>query len=102
MKIQLSANAVVIGSKALNQKNPKAAAAAVTAPKGKAKMLEVHLTDDNGNDCVFTFPLRSYKGGSFGSFITMKGEAKILTVDATVKVDKDDAKLADLTAELLG
>ena len=102
MKIQLSANAVVIGSRSLQQKNPQAWAAATTAPKDKVKMLEVHLTDDQGQECVFTFPLRGFKGGSFGAFLSMKGEAKIVVQDATVKVDKDDAKLQDLTAELLG
>lgn len=107
MKVQFGGNAVVIGSKKLNQKNPKAVQSALSAPKGKAKLLEITLTDDNGQECVFTAPLRPYKGGSFGAYLSMKAEAKIITVDAPESKEsqaeaKDAAKLEALTEELLG
>jgi hypothetical protein len=106
MKIQVGANCVVIGSKALGQKNPKVAAAATACAAGKQKLLVVTLVDDDGNDCNFTVPLRSFKGGSFGGYLSGKGEGRIIEVDVGVskveeKLQKADAKLQALTDELL-
>lgn len=106
MKIQLGANAVVVESSALNRRNPAAIKSVLACPKGKAKMLEISLTDDNGQVCIITAPLRQFKSGGIGAYLSMKCEARIVTVEGTdAAADaaaKDAAKMDALTRELLG
>lgn len=107
MKIQIGANLVVANSKQLAAKNPKAVQNALAAKTGKRKMLVVSFTDDNGHEVELSVPLRSFKGGSIGGYLSVKAEGRIVEVDAPVGKDveaaeKSDAKLAALTDELLG
>ena len=107
MKIQIGANLVVANSKALASKNPKAISSALHTKAGKRKMLVVSFTDDNGHEVELSVPLRAFKGGSIGGFLSLKAEGRIVEVDASVGKDveaaeKSDAKLAALTDELLG
>jgi len=106
MKIQIGANLVVANSKQLNAKNPKAIEGALATTAGKRKMLVVTFTDDNGVDVELSVPLRAFKGGSIGGFLSLKAEGKIVEVEAPVgketeAKEKSDAKLANLTDELL-
>jgi hypothetical protein len=107
MKIQIGANLVISNSKQLASKNPKAVQDALTAPAGKRKMLVVTFTDDNGHEVELSVPLRKFKSEGIGGYLSLKAEGKIVTVDAPVgkdveQAEKSDAKLAALTDELLG
>jgi len=107
MKIQIGANLVVSNSKQLATKNPKAIESALTAKEGKRKMLVVSFTDDNGHEVELSVPLRTFKSGGIGGYLSVKAEGRIVEVDAPVgkdekAADKSDAKLAALTDELLG
>ena len=115
MKTQIGVNAVVIGSKSLALKaggtGPKAEAAqkalagVFATAAGKRKMVVVTVIDDNGQECQFSGPLRKYESGSFGVFLSLKGDCVLAEVDAPVgkyteKAEKAEAKLDALTAEL--
>jgi hypothetical protein len=98
MKVQFNGLSTVIGSKNLSQQVKDA----VLAKKdGKVKMLEVTVSDDDGQEFTFRVKPQLFSTGSLGGRLTLKGEAKLVEVDATPdKTQTKEMKKSDALKQL--
>jgi hypothetical protein len=98
MKMQYNGLVTIIGSKNLNASVKEAV---LSKKEGKQKLLEVTVTDDDGQEFTFRVKPQLFSTGSLGGRLTMKAEAKLVEVEATPdKTQTKEMKKSDALKQL--